>query len=962
MASKKKATSLAETLKKNRESASSKNTVAHNVQNYKKRLGHVGIDPEEAIDKRKPIEKVLNLEEDQNVLFDIFEILGRPQQALFGAIDSAQKGENALKGAWEGLKGDKETSGGQLLRNAGIDSDGINGAKEGGLNPLSWGIDDVLGFGLDILADPVDIALLASVPATGGASAPAVATKFLGDTAQTGKILKTTSKADDVMDAIKVADKASDVAKTRYAIRPFQKGAKSISQLAMEGAGKGIKKAFNLGDTAITKGLGKLDKMELSKLTKKANDAEFTNVDDYLEQFGLKSSDFGRKAEGYKTIKEGFKDTFNQAKTKLGEFRIGQRLAEGQNKLIRDLTAPQIEALDNAASDLAKSRLGADVAEDVLKAEKNKILEDFLNYWESGKDTSIKGRNVLNQIGKGYTFEADKKSVKKLRTLLNNISKRSGQKITYTTEFIDDIRRADLDELTKLTRKKGKAFDEGVERLSEQGLIKKGASVEDVKKKISEIRRGANRLTIDEIGDLKAIKNDPVIQKAFDGAGFKYDLRYTADELDYLEALAKDKDFVNFVESNKNIYQDVNRIIKQATNNQLDFTDIINNSRYARRARGDIGDIDERIKTIDELLQSDDLTDTQKEALNAARKDFEGMKERAQGTTNTWSSRKYNQTALITNRETQEEFSKGIKAIDDQISALENSKYNKKIEDLKAQRAEVKEFQKVIKGKTGDSVRGVAQYQKKVKQLNNVRAKIGKAQENIEYIGKRLDDNIKDLELAITKHDIETIDRALSSKITNDFKRLGKANEQMDALLKEYDNIPYDKMTKQQKYNFDRRSSRISKELEDIEKAIRKDKIMVDSATSKKEVNLMDKSEKAMQKAQDLKTSELGYISKKDALLEKELELSQDIADREARLQTKLEKLNFEIRKTPNEDAIIERKIANLAKTQSVLKSQQTANLFNLNFKAGLEDFIKNAEYTNQSNRLFKERKSIKNI
>ena len=75
MASKKKATSLAETLKKNRESASSKNTVAHNVQNYKKRLGHVGIDPEEAIDKRNPIEKVLNLEEDQNVLFDIFEIL-----------------------------------------------------------------------------------------------------------------------------------------------------------------------------------------------------------------------------------------------------------------------------------------------------------------------------------------------------------------------------------------------------------------------------------------------------------------------------------------------------------------------------------------------------------------------------------------------------------------------------------------------------------------------------------------------------------------------------------------------------------------------------------------------------------------------------------------------------------------------------------------------------------------------
>lgn len=409
MASKKKATSLAETLKKNRESASSKNTVAHNVQNYKKRLGHVGIDPEEAIDKRNPIEKVLNLEEDQNVLFDIFEILGRPQQALFGAIDSAQKGENALKGAWEGLKGDKETSGGQLLRNAGINSDGINGAKEGGLNPLSWGVDDVLGFGLDILADPVDIALLASVPATGGASTPAVAAKFAGDAAQTGKIVKAASKADDVIDAaraaskaddvidaIKVADKASDVTKTRYAIRPFQKGAKSISQVVMEGAGKGIKKAFNLGDTALEKALKYVDNATLNKIKKYATANNITDVE------AMKALNITPVLlENYQDIKRLGKKAIDSSKD-LGGFVRKAKEIENVSDIQRKGATLASKELDDTAKAIAK-KMAKNVDEET--AIYNDISKAINTLVESNRDWSIKGDEILGALQPGKKLD-----------------------------------------------------------------------------------------------------------------------------------------------------------------------------------------------------------------------------------------------------------------------------------------------------------------------------------------------------------------------------------------------------------------------------------------------------------------------------------------------------------------------------------------------------------------------------
>ena len=150
------------------------------LSNLKTRLAASGVNPEEATDKRNFLEKALNLKQDQNVIFDIFELLNRPQQALFGGIENLQKGKDFLEGASEGIKGNKETAFKDILMNTGGFSD-----REGKLDLV-----DALGFAGDVFLDPMDIPL---IPVSGAS--------------------KAAKAVDTVSDVAKVADTASDVAK-----------------------------------------------------------------------------------------------------------------------------------------------------------------------------------------------------------------------------------------------------------------------------------------------------------------------------------------------------------------------------------------------------------------------------------------------------------------------------------------------------------------------------------------------------------------------------------------------------------------------------------------------------------------------------------------------------------------------------------------------------------------------------
>jgi len=116
---------------------------------------------------RSFVEKALNLTEDQNFLFDVFEVLGRPQQAIFNGIKSVQEGKSFGEGFASGLSGDNFVQFSEILNEAGF------GEED------KFGVDDVIGFIGDVFLDPADLGIMAAgiaaAPLTGGTSVGAAA-------------------------------------------------------------------------------------------------------------------------------------------------------------------------------------------------------------------------------------------------------------------------------------------------------------------------------------------------------------------------------------------------------------------------------------------------------------------------------------------------------------------------------------------------------------------------------------------------------------------------------------------------------------------------------------------------------------------------------------------------------------------------------------------------------------------
>lgn len=183
-------------LKNKTTSNTSSNDMSSKISNYETRLKGAGIDINEEKDTRNPVEKFLNLQEDQNVLFDIFEVLGRPQQALFRGIENVQEGGSFLQGAKEGITGEEYTYAGDILRNIGVSDEKLF------TNPITkedTSLADILGLGADIIADPIDVpiigtgkSLLENAVSTGAKAAR----KGIG--AADNLVTKALSKADDI--------------------------------------------------------------------------------------------------------------------------------------------------------------------------------------------------------------------------------------------------------------------------------------------------------------------------------------------------------------------------------------------------------------------------------------------------------------------------------------------------------------------------------------------------------------------------------------------------------------------------------------------------------------------------------------------------------------------------------------------------------------------------------------------
>lgn len=370
-------------------------------------------------DSRNPLEKFLGLPEDQNFVFDIFELLGRPQQAVFGAIDAKQRGQDASKAAMEGLTGQKYTTGGQLLRNAGIGDD-----KEGAatIDPRTWGIDDVAGFALDLFADPIDLAL---IPVTGGASAA------IGASADAGKTASKAVKAiDTTVNTAKVADKAVDAAKNVSKIDKALNAMdnlefKSLTSVAFDSAGKLIKKTGKVADTGIEKWLKYLDNTKgieyANPLAKKAGNLG-KNIDNLVEG----ASSYG-KLEQYKDIK----DIFSRAFSTVASVPSNVRNAINKNNANSIRAAKELDVVYKELDDgIAKyatklAREAGDMSDESIAKIASKVDEALLDIKEfKNLDRTVKISDLIDEAKSGKLLRSsiDDETFKILNSVMDDVN------------------------------------------------------------------------------------------------------------------------------------------------------------------------------------------------------------------------------------------------------------------------------------------------------------------------------------------------------------------------------------------------------------------------------------------------------------------------------------------------------------------------------------------------------------
>ena len=213
---------------------------------------------EEIRDKRNAVEKALNLTPDQNVIFDVFEILDRPQKALFAGMQSAIKGDNVLEGAADGLTGENKLTFKNVLGELGFDEEEF--------------ITKALGFAGDVFIDPL------SVVKFGGAT-KAARLKVLDDfhdatlaVDSANEALKAYTVSKNVLDkdTLKLLDadlyKAIDAQNKAFEAYQGLRKNRTASEWIFTGAKTGIKKGATVVDGFTSTALGKIDEIKKAKM------------------------------------------------------------------------------------------------------------------------------------------------------------------------------------------------------------------------------------------------------------------------------------------------------------------------------------------------------------------------------------------------------------------------------------------------------------------------------------------------------------------------------------------------------------------------------------------------------------------------------------------------------------------------------------------------------------------------
>lgn len=356
----------------------SKNKLDSQIENYKTRLQNIGEDPEAVTDDRNFLEKALNLEKDQNVLFDIFEILDRPRNALFTGIKNVQEGESFGEGLKKGISGEEETSGKDIL----VDTLGMHD-EEGKLN-----MSDVLGFGLDIAGDPMSWIAL---PAKGA-----------GVAAKAAKAVDAVNDAQKVLDAAKIANNVSDIAKAqntldiakqsaKVANEALEKASKSIFYNAGKAyttgdnivgrvAGKAIKGGAKVADKTIEASLKGVDKVNANKIAKLIEENPGLTKAEAIAKLNINPNKLGL----YRDLKKGAKNIVDSSSAVKG-FIGRSRSYDSEKDLMNLMGRQSLDEIKKNADSIAKS----------MGISTDELMSKAVNAIESNKDWSLKGQDII---------------------------------------------------------------------------------------------------------------------------------------------------------------------------------------------------------------------------------------------------------------------------------------------------------------------------------------------------------------------------------------------------------------------------------------------------------------------------------------------------------------------------------------------------------------------------------------
>lgn len=515
---------MATRLRKGR-TTNSNDKLQSQISNYRTRLNSIGRSADSISDNRNWLEKLLNLEEDQNVLFDIFEIIDRPRNALFTAVDEAAQGGNALEGLWQGFSGQTDTSGKDLLVNNFDMED-----EEGNLD-----LADVLGFGLDLVGDPTNWVTFGGKTALDVVSDAALkGAKKLGKFADSG-IVKGLNALDarEVAKVTKLAGGADNVDDFLETIGLSSKniGNRAQSYAKFKTATTDI---FNQGATT----LGKLKKAarRTSGSNQLVRDAlkPFTNsLEDLSYNYVIKNSD-------------------NVAK-------YADDLADLTNYISKEgnTVAKWIEK--NTDKELAS----------ILKQEQSVVAEDILNMMQKGKNTSVRSTDI-NEFLKTGKFEGSEESVKQIVDLINSTAdKRAGLVVKdIRPQVVSSKYQNQIRDLTDTIKKVGKDTAEG-------------KAAQD---KLDEILRLNSSLEIGDTTTLKELAKNPRFQEELRNLDLRYNLEYNVDEWNRLRELESNEAFMELFEQNKGAYKELSNRLKELTGR--DYSDIVDRAGYVRKAKG----------------------------------------------------------------------------------------------------------------------------------------------------------------------------------------------------------------------------------------------------------------------------------------------------------------------------------------------------------------------------------------